>query len=237
MKSKTTADLPSLRDLLAAGAHFGHRKEWSKPAARQYTYVIREGVSVIDLEETQSKLAEAGQFMEDRASQGAVMLFVGTKRQAAPAVVEAAQKVGMPVVAERWLGGTLTNFDVIRGNIQRMVDMEQLLANEKEVAKLTKRERLRMQEEVNKLHKNLDGIAELVKLPDLLIVVDPSEEKTAVAEARRLSIPIVALCDTDVDPNLIDYVIPGNDDAPKTIELVLTYLADAIARGQAKQAK
>lgn len=237
MKSKTTADLPSLRDLLAAGAHFGHRKEWSKPAARKYTYVVRDGVSVINLEETQTKLADAGQILEDRVSRGAIVLFVGTKRQASGTVATAAKKVSMPVVAERWLGGTLTNFDVIRGNIQRMVDMEQLLANDKEAAKLTKRERLHMKETVNKLHKNLDGIAELVKLPDMLLVIDPSEEETAVREARRMHVPVMALCDTNVDPSLIDYAIPGNDDAPKTIELVLNYLTDAIARGQAKQAK
>ncbi len=233
MKSKTTADLPSLRDLLAAGAHFGHRKEWSKPSARKFTYVVRDGVSVINLEETQAKLAEAGHALEEHASKGAVFLFVGTKAQAAGALAEAAQKVAMPFVADRWLGGTLTNFDVIRGNIQRMADMEQLLANEKEAAKLTKRERGQMQEHINKLHKNLDGIAEMVKLPDMLIVIDPSEEETAVREARRMHIPVMALCDTNVDPSLLDFPIPGNDGAPKTVQIVLDYLTNAIVRGKA----
>lgn len=234
MKSKTTAELPTLRELLAAGAHFGHRKEWSKPAARQFTFVVRDGVCVINLEETQARLADAGRMVEALAAEGKTVLFVGTKRQARQVVEEIGKQTGMPYAAERWLGGTLTNFSVIRSNIQRLVEIEQILTNEKELVKYTKRERQLMGEQVKKMHAQLDGIANMTRLPDLVIVVDPTEEATAYREASRLGIPVMALCDTDSDPNKIDYPIPANTDAPKTIQIILGYLANAINQGKEK---
>ena len=234
MKSHSVANLPTLRELLAAGAHFGHRRERSTPAARKYTFVVRDGVCVIDLEETQRALTESAQLLEEMASQGKTVLFVGTKRQAQAAIKDSAEKAGMPYVSNRWLGGTLTNFAVIRKNIQRLIDIEQLLLDDKEAAKYTKRERLQMSEEAKKLHGTLDGILALTKVPDMVIVVDPREEATTIKEARRLEIPVMALCDTDANPQYVDHVIPANDDAPKTVELILGFLADAIVRGKGK---
>lgn len=231
MKSKTTADLPTLRDLLAAGAHFGHRKEWSTPAAREYTFTIRDGVSVIDLEQTQTHLTDVARYLEEKAAAGATILLVGTKRQASEIVERVGTDNGILFVHQRWLGGTLTNFSVIRANIQRLANLEQTLGDEKSVTNLTKRELARMKEAARKLHATLDGITAMTKLPDILFVVDPTEEVTAIREAKTLGIPVVAICDTDADSAEIDYFVPANDDAPKTIELLLTYLGKAIKRG------
>lgn len=234
MKSKTMANVPSLRELLAAGAHYGHRRERSLPATKQYTFVVRDGVCVINLEETQERLAAAARVLEELASQGKIILLVGTKRQAERAVTTMSERLQIPSVSKRWMGGTLTNFAVIRSNIERLLDLERRLADEKEAAKLTKKEKLQMEEVVRKFRQSFGGIVELTKLPDLMLVVDPHEETTAVREARRLQIPVMAVCDTDADPNLIDYPIPANDDAPKTIELVLNFLTEAIVRGKEK---
>lgn len=234
MKSKTMAGVPSLRELLAAGAHYGHRRERSLPSTKQYTFVVRDGVCVINLEETQQRLAEAARVLEELASQGKIILLVGTKRQAERAVTTMSEQLQIPSVSKRWMGGTLTNFTVIRSNIERLLDLERRLADEKEAAKMKKKEKLQMEEVVRKFRQAFGGIVELTKLPDLMLVVDPHEETTAVREARRLQIPVMALCDTDADPNLIDYPIPANDDAPKTIELVLNFLTEAIVRGKEK---
>lgn len=234
MKSKTTADLPSLQALASAGAHFGHRRERSAPAAQKYTFVVRDGVSVINLEQTQEQLLEAGRYLEERTASGARVLFVGTKRQAASIIAEVAQRCASPFVSERWLGGTLTNFNVIRKNIDRLVEIEKTLSDEANRAKNTKREWARLSDEKTKLHTNLDGITTMTRLPEVLVVVDPHEEKTAINEANRLNIPVIALCDTDVDPSEFFLPIPANDDAPKTIELILNYLGDSVARGAAK---
>ena len=234
MKSKTTADLPSLRELLAAGAHFGHRKEWSTPASREYTFVIRDGVCVINLEETQTRLVDVGKYLEEQAAQGATILLVGTKRQASEIVKNIGLAHSILFVHQRWLGGTLTNFAVIRSNIQRLAEIEQTLGDDKKTATMTKREVARLSEQAKKLHSNLDGITAMTKLPDILLVIDPTEEATAIREAKTLGIPVVAICDTDADPSLIQYFVPANDDAPKTIELLLTYLGNAIARGKEK---
>lgn len=235
MKSKTTADLPTLQALVEAGTHFGHRRERSTPAAQKYTFVVRDGVSVINLEETQKQLLEAVHYLEDKVSGGATVLFVGTKRQAAKAIKDVADRIGMPSVSTRWLGGTLTNFAVIRKNIDRLVSMEKILSDEALRTNHTKRELARMQDAADKLHTNLDGIATMTRLPDMLLVVDPREEQTAVHEANRMGIPVIALCDTDVNPDAFFLPIPANDDAPKAIELILNFLGDAIARGKEKQ--
>ncbi len=235
MKSQTSVSIPSLRDMLAAGVHFGHRKERSKPATRQYTYLIRDGVCVINLELTQEQLIKAVRLLEDVTADGKIILLVGTKRQAREALIGIAKQTGMPYVANRWLGGTLTNYAVIRQNIQRLLDLDRILGTEQESAKFTKRERLRMEEQARKLHGMFDGITEMTKLPDYLLVVDPYEEATAVREAERVGIPVLALCDTDGDPNHLFLPIPTNDDAPKAIELLLSTLGAAISRGVVKR--
>jgi small subunit ribosomal protein S2 len=234
MKSKTTADLPSLRELLAAGAHFGHRKEWSTPASKEYTFVIRDGVCVINLEETQTRLNDVMHYLEEQASRGASILLVGTKRQASEIVKKIGSEQGILFVHQRWLGGTLTNFTVIRSNIQRLAELEQTLGDDQAVANMTKREIARLTEQAKKLHTTLDGITAMTKLPDILLVIDPTEEATAIREAKTLGIPVVAICDTDADPALFNHFIPANDDAPKTIELLLTHLGKAISRGKQK---
>lgn len=234
MKSKTVSNLPDLKTLANAGAHFGHRRERSTPAAKKYTFIVRDGVLVINLEETQKQLLEAARYLEDLVAKGGTVLLVGTKRQAASAVAEVAKKVGMPFVAERWLGGTLTNFTVIRKNIERLAEIEKILANEANRGKYTKREWARLTEIAKKLHAQLDGITEMTKRPDALLVVDPHEEETAVREAARLNIPVIAICDTDVNPDQFFLPIPANDDAPKTIQLILNFLGEAIARGKEK---
>ncbi|MBI4175313.1 30S ribosomal protein S2 [Candidatus Berkelbacteria bacterium] len=226
--SKTTPTLPTLRELLAAGAHYGHRKERSKPAARKFTHVIRDGVCIINLEATRDHLERAAKILKGLVDDNKTVLFVGTKRQAAATVARVATDLGMPSVTRRWLGGTLTNFEVIRKNVAQLTDLDRRLTDETQRAKYTKRELLKDDERAKKLHQVFDGIMELTKLPDLLFVIDPHEEKTAVAEAQSLAIPIMALCDTDTNPDQITYPIPGNDDAPKTVDLVLTYLAGAM---------
>lgn len=237
MKSKMTSEAPSLRDLIDAGAHFGHRKEWSTPASRAFTFTVRDGVCVINLEETQSRLVAAATYLEEQASRGATILLVGTKRQAQEAVARLGKELGIFFVGQRWLGGTLTNFSVIRNNVQRLARIEQTLGDEKAAAALTKREKLRLAEHAKKLHRTLDGITDMTKLPDVIVVIDPAEETTAVREARAMGLSIVAILDTDADPTEIDYPIPANDDAPKTIELLLTYLGEAIKRGNEKSTK
>lgn len=234
MKSQTLANLPTLREMLAAGVHFGHRKERSKPAARKYTFVIRDGVCVINLEMTQEQLTKAVHVLEAAAAEGQTILLVGTKRQARLALIAMAKETGMPYVANRWLGGTLTNYSVIRNNIQRLIDLDRVLANDQEMAKFNKRERLRMEERARKLHSMFDGITDMTKLPDYLLVVDPYEETTAVREAEKIGIPVIALCDTDGDPDHLFLPIPTNDDAPKAIELLLSTLSAAIVRGKEK---
>lgn len=231
-KTDVTISLPTIRELVDAGAHFGHRRSRSHPNARQFVYTIRDRVLVINLEDTLSRLKEATQAAGHWAAEGKTFLFVGTKPQAAEAIKTAATKAGMPYINQRWLGGTLTNYATIRRNLDKLARLDEVAASAQFEA-FTKKERVGLQRTRDKLQKMFGGIANLSKLPDVLVVVDLDQEKIAVGEANKIGLPIIALVDTNVDPNLAEYPIPGNDDSRKTIELVLNQLADAISQGVA----
>lgn len=231
-KQVASRTLPTLQTLLEAGAHFGHRKERSVPTARQYTFVIRDGVSVINLEQTLAKLQAVIAFLKTFDLTNQTILFVGTKRQARDTVKEVAVALAQPYVSERWMGGTLTNFDIIRENIKRLTALDQILSDPAKQSRHTKKELLKMNEEAAKLHKNFDGIVGLERLPNVLMIVDPHEEAIALSEARSLDIPVIAICDTDTDPDSITFPIPANDDAPKTIRLILEQIRWALERPQ-----
>jgi len=232
VKKDVSTTLPSIRDLVDAGAHFGHRRSRSHPNARQFVYTIRDRVLVINLEDTLARLKDAVQAAGHWAAEGKTFLFVGTKPQAAEVVKAAAIKAGMPYITQRWLGGTLTNYTTIRRNLDKLARLEEVEASPQFEA-FTKKERVGLGRTKEKLQKMFGGIAGLTRLPDALIVVDLDQEKIAVGEANKLGLPIIALVDTNVDPNLVQYPIPGNDDSRKTIEIVLGQLADAIAQGVA----
>ena len=227
---------PTVKALFELGAHFGHKKQRSNPASRKYTFGVRHGVFIIDLEKTARLLEEAEQAVHSLAKEGKTILFVGTKSQAREAIVKYAKEIPTPYVASKWLGGTLTNFETVRENLKRV----DTLRKEQEDGKweiLTKQERGRKADLLNKLEARFAGIATLSQLPDALFVVDAQEEKTAIAEARKLGLTIVALVDTNANPDLIDYPIPANDDAVRTIEFIVSRIASAIATGIAKQTK
>src|SRR5438132_12195531 len=218
-----------MKELLEAGVHFGHQTKRWNPKMKKYIFGKRNGIYIIDLQKTLKLFKEASAFVSDLASQGKRVLFVGTKRQAQDAILEEANRCGMFYVNNRWLGGTLTNFTTVRRSIERLKELEAVLADtDKE---LSKKERAALDREREKLQKNLIGIREMDSLPDSLFVIDPKKEYIAVKEAKKLGIPIVAIVDTNCDPDDIDYVIPGNDDAIRTIRLVTARLADAVIEG------
>ncbi len=219
--------LPTLKQLLAAGTHFGHKKERSHPKSRQYTYVLREGIYIIDLQKTQDALEKALHVVADMAASGKTILFVGTKPQAADLVKAAAIKAGMPYLVNRWPGGLLTNFETVLRNLKNIDIMEAQLADPESMAK-TKKEKRVLTEKINKSNDMLGGIRGLKDLPDALFVVDTVAEATAVTEASRLGLPIVGICDTNANPETITYPIPANDDARGAIELIVNLVAEAI---------
>ncbi len=223
--------LPTLRDLVDAGAQFGHQRSRTYPTARDYTYALRERVYVIDLAQTLTGLERAAKALEAMASEGKYIVFVGTKQQAVDAVRAAAEATGMAFINHRWLGGTLTNFDTLRKNIEKLDRLEQVSASS-QFEEFTKNERGRIKKQIAKLDKSFKGLRNLKKLPDALVVIDVNHEKIAIAEAKVLGIPVIALLDTDANPALVTHVIPGNDDSRKTIELVLTVLIEAIQTGK-----
>src|SRR5713226_3134608 len=218
-----------MKELLEAGVHFGHQTKRWNPKMKKYIFGKRNGIYIIDLQKTLKLFKEASSFIADLASQGKRILFVGTKRQAQDAILEEANRCGMFYVNNRWLGGTLTNFSTVRKSIERLKELEAVLADtEKE---LSKKERAALDHEREKLQKNLIGIREMDSLPDSLFVIDPKKEYIAVKEAKRLKIPVVAIVDTNCDPEDIDYVIPGNDDAIRAIRLFTQKIADAVLEG------
>jgi small subunit ribosomal protein S2 len=223
-------EIPSLKELMEAGVHFGHKKARTYPKSKQYTFGIRQGIYIIDLEKTQTKLNIAAEFLKKQASEGKTILFVGTKFQAKELVVEAATSVKMPFISQRWYGGLLTNFDTIFSSIKKLQKMESSRDSEAYL-KLTKKERLKTEEKITKLHKDLDGIINLTRVPDSMLIVDISSEKNAVAEAKKIGIPIVGICDTNANPELVDMPVPSNDDAKKSLELIIGVLTDAIKEG------
>jgi len=224
----------NFEELLDAGVHFGHlRRKWN-PNMAPYIFMERNGIHIIDLYKTMAKLEEAASALKQIAKSGRKVLFVATKKQAKEIVATQVQRVGMPYVVERWPGGMLTNFATIRKAVRKMGSIDKLMATSN-FKSLSKRERLQIDRERQKLEKQLGSIAELNRLPSAIFVVDILKEKIAIAEARKLNIPTFAIVDTNSDPNIIDFPIPGNDDASKSIELILRILVAAIEEGLAER--
>ena len=221
----------AIKDLLEAGVHFGHQTKRWNPKMKQYIFGARNGIYIIDLSRTAELFGKAEAFVRDLAAEGKTVLFVGTKRQAQDLVVEEARRCGMFFVNQRWLGGLLTNFVTIQRSIARLRDME-AMAEDGRYDTFSKKEIARIEKEKRKLHKNLDGIRHMSKLPDAVFVVDTRKEKIAVDEARKLKIPVIGIVDTNCNPDDVDYVIPGNDDALRSIRLFLTRIADAAIAGR-----
>ena len=220
-----------LKALLEAGVHFGHQSKRWNPKMRPYIFGERNGIHIIDLRHTVRLLAETESFARNLAARGGVFVFVGTKKQAQEIIRSEAERCGMYSVTERWLGGTLTNFVTIRQRLRYLVQLEEEVRSPN-FALLPKKEQMRKLRELAKLERTLGGLRGLTRLPDALYVVDPKREAIAVAEARRLGIPIIAMVDTNCDPDLIDYVIPANDDAIRSIRLITSRIADVILAGR-----
>ncbi|HWR57515.1 MAG TPA: 30S ribosomal protein S2 [Thermodesulfovibrionales bacterium] len=226
----------TMKELLEAGVHFGHQvKRWN-PKMKKYIFGERNGIYIIDLQKTLKGLEEACRFVRETAVSGAPILFVGTKKQAQDAIQEEAQRAGSFFVNQRWLGGMLTNFSTIRKSIERLKSIEKMKEDGTYEA-LSKKEVAILEKERIKLEKNLSGIKEMVELPGAVFVIDPKKEKIAIAEARKLSVPLVAVVDTNCDPDEVDYVIPGNDDAIRAIKLIASKMADSVIEGRAVVAK
>ena len=224
-----------MKQLLEAGVHFGHQTRRWNPKMAEYIYCERNGIYIIDLQKTVKKLEEAYNFVRTLAENGQTILFVGTKKQAADAVKEEASRVGMYYVNARWLGGMLTNFRTMRTRIDRLAQLKKMEADGT-FAMLPKKEVMKHLAEIEKLEKYLGGVKEMKKLPGALFIVDTRKERNAIAEARKLHIPIVAIVDTNCDPDEIDYVIPGNDDAIRAIRLIVATMANAVQEGRQGEA-
>ena len=222
----------TMKELLEAGVHFGHQTRRWNPKMKPYIFGKRNGIYIIDLQKTLKLFKEAADFVSGLAAEGKRLLFVGTKRQAHDAVSEEARRCGEFSVTNRWLGGTLTNFVTIRSSVERWKEIEGRLTDEK--GQLTKKERLRLERERDKMVKNLEGVRDMEELPDALFVVDPKKEYIAVSEANKLGIPVIALVDTNCDPELIHYIIPSNDDAIRAIRLFTSRIADAYLEGSGR---
>jgi len=220
----------SMKSLLEAGVHFGHQTRRWNPKMKKFIFAERNGIHIIDLEQTVGRLEQAAAFVADLVSSGKTILFVGTKRQAQDTIESEARRCGMPFVNTRWLGGTLTNFHTIQGRIDYLVRLEDSRARG-ELDHLTKKEGLRTQEEITRLNRYLGGIKEMTNLPGCVFIIDTTKEDIAVAEALRTGTPIVALVDTNCDPDVIDYPIPSNDDAIRAIKLISARIADAVLEG------
>lgn len=221
----------AMKQLLEAGVHFGHQTRRWDPRMAEYIFQARNGIHIIDLQKTSKKLDDAYEFVRAQAEEGKNILFVGTKKQAQECVKEAAEKCGMFYINERWLGGTLTNFHTIRTRVERLTELERMeedgtfdILPKKEVALLRK--------EMDKLNKNLGGIKEMTEIPDVMFIVDPKKEHIAILEAKKLNIPVVGLIDTNCNPNDVDYVIPGNDDAIRAVKLMTDVMANAVIEGR-----
>ena len=220
-----------VKDILDAGVHFGHRTSRWNPKMRPYIYGRRNLIHIIDIKETVRGLLRGQKYLTKVASQNSLILFVGTKRQAADPVEEAAIACGMPFVTERWLGGTLTNFRTVRGRLKRLEELETMEANG-DLEGYSKKMQSTLAREKRKIFRNLNGIRNMNRLPEAIVVVDPKKEHNCVREARAVGAKVVALIDTDSDPDSVDLPIPGNDDSIRSIRLILGHLADAINRGK-----
>ncbi len=221
----------ALKDLLEAGVHFGHQTKRWNPKMKEYIFGERNGIYIIDLGKTLKLVRDAEEFVSNLAAEGRTILFVGTKRQAQDVIAEEAQRCGMYFVNERWLGGLLTNFATIQRSLGRLRDIE-AMATDGRYDTLSKKEIARNEKERRKLQKNLEGIRGMSRLPDAVFVVDTKKEQIAVDEARKLKIPVIGIVDTNCDPDEVDFVIPGNDDALRSIRLFASRIADAVLNGR-----
>jgi small subunit ribosomal protein S2 len=221
----------AMKELLEAGVHFGHQTRRWNPKMKKYIFAERNGIYIIDLQKTLGKINETYEAVKETTTRGGQVLFVGTKKQAQETIKEEALRSESFFVNTRWLGGMLTNFETIRKNVDRLEEIEKLEANEEIFDQYTKKEQINLLKEKARIEKLLSGVREMRRLPDLIFVVDPRREDIAVREASRLGIPIIAIVDTNCDPDPIDYVIPGNDDAIRSIRLITSVVADAVIEG------
>ncbi|EFW08605.1 ribosomal protein S2 [Schaalia georgiae F0490] len=221
----------TMRQLLESGVHFGHQTRRWNPKMKRFILTERNGIYIIDLQQTIADIDIAFDFVKQTVAHGGTILFVGTKKQAQEAVAEQAQRVGMPYVNHRWLGGMLTNFSTVSRRLQRLKELEQIDFEDVAASGHTKKELLMMSREKDKLARTLGGIRDMAKVPSAVWIVDPKKEHLAVSEARKLNIPIVAILDTNADPDEVDYRIPGNDDAIRAVALLTRVVADAVAEG------
>ena len=220
----------NMKELLEAGVHFGHQTRRWNPKMKPYIFGSRNGIHIIDLQKTVNLFKDIGDFIVRTVSEGYPMLFVGTKKQAHDAIIEESERCGMFYVVNRWLGGTLTNFQTIKKSIARLKELEGMKADGT-IHRYTKKEVLKMEKELFKLEKNLGGIKNMDELPGAVFVVDPKREHIAVKETKKLGIPLIAITDTNCDPDDVDYIIPGNDDAIRAIRLICSKIADACIEG------
>jgi len=228
-------DTVTIKELLEAGAHFGHQTSRWHPAMKKYIFTKRNGIHIIDLEQTATMLDQACDFVRQIAAEGGSILFVGTKKQAQEAIEQEAQRCGMFYVNQRWLGGVLTNFATIQARIDHLVRLEDQQARG-DFERLPKKEALKLGEEILRLNRQMGGFKEMTSLPDALFIIDPTKERIALAEAKRVGIPVVAVVDTNCNPNNIDHPIPANDDAIRAIKLVCSKIADAVTEGKTGEA-
>ena len=221
----------TMKELLEAGVHFGHQTKRWNPKMKEYIFGERNGIYIIDLQKTLKMFKDASKYVQEQATQGKIVLFVGTKRQAQDAVREEAERAGQYFVNQRWLGGLLTNFQTVQKSIRRLKDLEEMQTDGR-YEKLTKKERIKLDREREGLNKTLSGIKKMNRLPDAVFVIDVRKEEIAVAEANKLGIPVIAVVDTNCSPEGVDYVIPGNDDALRAVRLFASRIADAVLEGQ-----
>jgi small subunit ribosomal protein S2 len=220
-----------MKELLEAGVHFGHQTRRWNPKMKEYIFGERNGIHIIDLQKTLKMFREAGRFVSELAGRGRVILFVGTKRQAQEALAEEGKRCGMFYVNHRWLGGTLTNWSTLQKSIKRLKTLKAMIEDGR-MAQLSKKEAARLERELKHLHQNLEGVENMTMPPDAMFVVDCHTEAIAVREARRMGVPVVAVVDTNSDPDQVDWVIPGNDDALRAIRLFTSKIADAVIEGR-----
>jgi len=229
------SDTVTVKQLLGAGAHFGHQTSRWHPRMKKYIFTKRNGIHIIDLEQTADRLDQAYDFIRQVVTDGGYVLFVGTKKQAQEIIEEEAKRCGMYYVSQRWIGGVLTNFATIQSRIDYLVRLEDRQTRG-DFARLPKKEALKLEDEIAHLNRLMGGIKEMTSLPTVLFIVDPTKEKIALAEAKRVGIPVVAMVDTNCNPDDIDYAIPANDDAVKTIKLICSKIADAVIEGKTGEA-
>ena len=239
VKSSSEDDLKenyeiNIRSLLEAGVHFGHQKRMWNPKMDEFIFAHRNGIHIIDLEQTLDRVKEAAEIISDIAFKNKKILFVGTKKQARSTIIEEAERCNSPYISNRWLGGTLTNFQTIQSRIEHLIELENK-RDAGEFESLSKKESLKYDEEIDRLNKNLVGIKNMTEIPGALFVIDIGKEEIAIAEAQRVGIPVIALVDTNCNPQLIDYPIPGNDDAIRGIKLISRYMSDSIIKGHLKR--